>query len=112
MCTKIDSFRSWMKVQGEFPRKVELTKATLLRFKMDTIARATSMLSEVSEGFEKARRGVMRTTEDAEADSALLELQNAQCAQIIQSLQDMLEKADGEFVSMLMERDDDKKKAM
>ena len=110
----IKSFSDWMheKRKRGYQRMADPAHADLINFKIEAIARASSMLREINAGFEKVRGSVAGTTGDHIACSALLELQNTQCAQIIQSLQNMLETADGEFVSMLMERDDGKKKAL
>ena len=105
---KIKSFRDWWKansVLGDRPSEHDL-----IEFKSAVVKRAAANLERLDRGFGEAARALPGVPTGHVAFSALIRLQDEQKSAVIKELVEMLDSAAGEFVSMLMEEDNDDKK--
>lgn len=105
---KIKSFRDWWKansVLGDQPSEHDL-----IEFKSAVVKRAAANLERLDRGFREAARALPDVPTGAMAFNSLIQLQDEQKSAVIKELVEMLDSAEGEFVSMLMEEDNDDKK--
>ena len=113
MCTEIKGFKSWWESKTS-RRHRELydppDEDDLAVFKTEVIERAAAVLERLDKGFGEAMRSLSGTSATVHTFDSLVQLKNERKSIVIRNLMEMLDSAEGELVSMLMEEGNDDKK--